>query len=103
MTVSVAVASVCAVFGLVGIGFYGLMMSRNLIKAVVALQIAVKGVLVAMVLAGKLNSQLAVAQSMALTVLVADTIVAVLGLALAVQIRRHFGSLDTTEISTLRK
>ena len=103
MTVSVAVAGGMAVLALIGISFYGLMLTRNLIKVGVALQIAVKGVLVGLILAGKLNSQLAVAQSMAFTVIVADTIIAVLGLALSVQIRRHFGTLDTNDISTLRK
>ena len=42
-------------------------------------------------------------QSLALTVVVADTIVAVIGLALAVQIRRHFGTLDIKALTTLRR
>jgi hydrogenase-4 membrane subunit HyfE len=35
-------------------------------------------------------------------VIVADTIVAVMGIALAVQIRRHVGTLDLRELSKLR-
>jgi NADH:ubiquinone oxidoreductase subunit K len=40
---------------------------------------------------------------MALTVIVADTIVAVVGLALAVQVRRHFGTLDLKSLSMLKR
>jgi len=41
-------------------------------------------------------------QSLAATVIVADTIVAVVALALAVQVRRRTGTLDLAKISSLR-
>ena len=58
---------------------------------------------VALVLAGNMNGKVNLGQSLALTVVVADTIVAVIGLALAVQIRRHFGTLDLKALTTLRR
>jgi len=70
---------------------------------VVALQVLVKGAMIFIVLAGHLVGQIEIGQSMALTVIVADTIVAVIGLALAVQIRRHFGTLDVKALTTLRR
>ncbi len=91
-----------AIIGLLGIGLYGLMASRNLIKVVVALQILVKGALLGLIAAGNANGQLGLSQSMALTVIVADTIVAVMGIALGVQIRRRTGSLDVRDLSRLR-
>ncbi len=90
------------VIGLLGIGFYGLMVSRNLIKIVIALQILVKAALLGLVAAGNVNGQIALGQSMALTVIVPDTIVAVMGIALGVQIRRRVGSLDLRDLSRLR-
>ena len=90
------------VIALLGIGFYGLLITRNLIKIVMVLQILIKGVILALVLAGKLGGNLGLGQSTAATVIVADTIVAVVGLALAVQVRRRFGTLDVPKISTLR-
>lgn len=90
------------VIGLLGIGFYGLMVCRNLIKIVVALQILVKAALLALMAAGNLNGQINLSQSMALTVIVADTIVAVMGIALGVQIRRRIGTLDVRELSRLK-
>lgn len=87
---------------LVGIGIYGLLMVRNLIKVVVALQIVVKGAVVALVAAGSASGQINLGQSIAVTVIVVDTIVAVVGLALAVQVRQRLGTLDLKGISTLR-
>src|SRR5512136_1264721 len=71
---------------LFAVSLYALLITRNLIKMVVVLQILVKAAILAFVLAGKLRGQENLGQSMALTVIVADTIVAVLGLSLAVQV-----------------
>jgi len=90
------------IFGLLGIGFYGLLITRNLIKVVMMLQILIKAVVLALVFAGKVSGNLGLGQSTAATVIVADTIVAVVGLALAVQVRRRFGTLDVPQISTLK-
>ncbi|MBK9210735.1 MAG: NADH-quinone oxidoreductase subunit K [Anaerolineales bacterium] len=88
--------------GLLGVGFYGLLITRNLIKTVMMLQILIKAVVLALVFAGKVSGNLGLGQSTAATVIVADTIVAVVGLALAVQVRRRFGTLDVPKISTLK-
>ena len=103
MNLNAASIAFIAVIGLLGIGLYGILITRNLIKVVVALQVLVKGAMIFIVLAGHLVGQIEIGQSMALTVIVADTIVAVIGLALAVQIRRHFGTLDIKALTTLRR
>jgi NADH:ubiquinone oxidoreductase subunit K len=95
--------AIVAVLGLFGIGLYGVLISRNLIKVVIGLQLAVKGAMVALVLAGRLSSQVDVGQSLALTVIVADTIVAVVALALAVRVRSKFGTLDIEALTNLRR
>lgn len=92
-----------AIIGLLGIGLYTLLISRNMIKIVVGLQILVKGAMLALIAAGQLAGQAEVGESLALTVIVADTIVAVVGLSLAVQVRRHFGTLDVRALSTLKR
>ena len=90
------------VIALLAVGFYGLLITRNLIKVVMVMQILIKAAILALVLAGKLSGNTGLGQSTAATVLVADTIVAVVGLALAVQVRRRFGTVDVPKISTLR-
>jgi NADH-quinone oxidoreductase subunit K len=55
-----------------------------------------------LVAAGSVSGQINLGQSLAITVIVADTVVAVIGIALGVQIRRHVGSLDVRDLSSLR-
>lgn len=90
------------VLGLLGVGLYGLLVLRNLIKIMVALQILGKAAILALVMSGQASGSLNLGQSLAVTVIVADTIVAVVGLALAVQVRRRFGTLDVKTLSTLK-
>ena|SRR5512139_841769 len=90
------------VVGLFCVGLYGLLVTRNLIKMVAVLQVLVKSAIIALVLAGKVSGQVNLGQSLAVTVIVADTVVAVIGLALAVQVRRHIGTLDLRDLSTLK-
>ncbi|MGB2897324.1 MAG: NADH-quinone oxidoreductase subunit K [Anaerolineales bacterium] len=90
------------VIGLVAAGFYGLLTTRNLIKVVIMLQVLVKAAVLGLITVGNASGQLNLTQSMAITVIVADTIVAVIGMAFAIQIRRHVGTLDTNELSSLR-
>jgi NADH-quinone oxidoreductase subunit K len=103
MTLSFPVLVSAAVVGLLGIGLAGLLVTRNLIKVVVGMQVMVKGGMLAMVLAGHLSGQLQTGAALALTVIVADTIVSVVALAFAVQVRRRFGTLDLGALSTLRR
>ena len=90
------------VLGLLLAGLYGLMIVRNLFKMIVALQILVKGAILALVAAGHATGQVQVGQSMAVTVIVVDTVVAVVALALAIQVKRRIGTLDARQLSSLR-
>lgn len=91
-----------AVVLLLAIGFYGLLANRHLIKLIICLQVLVKAAILALVAAGNAAGQPNLAQSMALTVIVVDTIAAVIGLALAVQVKRQTGLLDMADLSRLK-
>ena len=103
MNLPVPVIVLVIILCLAGTGLYCLLITRNLIKVIVALQLIIKGAMLAFVLAGNLTGQVNTGQTLALTVIVADTIVAVIGLALAVQIRLRTGSLDLKSLSKLKR
>ena len=103
MTISPTIVLVSGVIGLLGVGLYALLTIRNLFQIIIALQILVKATVLALVMGGKASGQLNLGQSLAMTVIVADTIVAVIGLALAVQVKRQLGTLDIKALSTLRR
>ncbi|MBN1230312.1 MAG: NADH-quinone oxidoreductase subunit K [Anaerolineales bacterium] len=99
------ILTVCfiGVIGLLGVGFYALLTTRHLIKLIIALQIMVKGAMLALIVAGKVSGQINLSQSLATTIVVADTIVAVIGMALAIQIKQQMGTLDIAELSKLKR
>lgn len=103
MTFSPLTIALLGVLGLFSIGLYGLLVIRNLIKIVIALQILAKAAALAMVVAGSAIGQINLGQSLAVTVIVADTMVAVVFLALAVQVRRRTGTLDAQQLSALKR
>jgi NADH-quinone oxidoreductase subunit K len=102
MTFSPLTIALLAILALFGIGLYGLLAVRNLIKIVIVLQILGKSALLALIAAGAASDQINLGQSLALTVIVADTVVAAIGLALAVQVRRQLGTLDVRELGKLK-
>ena len=80
------------------IGTYGLMVARSLLKIVISLQLMVKGAIIMLVVVGSLRGQLALGQSLAITVIAVDTLVAVIGLALVVQAKTKHGTLHIDQI-----
>jgi len=102
MDLSLLNVGAVAVLGLLGVGLYGLLVSRNLIKVVIALQLLGKAAVLGLLVAGKASGQMNLSQSLAITVIVADTIVAVVGMALAIQVRRQLRTLDVRELARLK-
>lgn len=102
MNYSLIEIALACILGLLGVGLYGLLTCRNLIRVVIALQILVKAAMLTIIAAGSARGQINLAQSMAITVIVADTIVAVIGIAFAIQVRRQLGTLDIKMLSSLR-
>ncbi len=88
-------------FILWGIGVYGLLIIRNMIKIVIAIQIMVKGAMLAFVAAGGINGHSNLGQSLALTIITADTVIAIIGLALAIRIQQRTGTLDVDKVINL--
>lgn len=88
---------------LFGVGVYGLLLSHHLIKIVIALQIIGKAVIIAFAAAGTMSERVQLAQSLIVTIIVADTMVAVISLALVIQVKQRLGTLDARELSNLRR
>jgi NADH-quinone oxidoreductase subunit K len=82
------------VIALMATGLYALLTVRNVIKLLIGLQLMAKAAILAFVLAGKASGEPMLGQSLAIAVIVADTVVAIVGLALAVRIRQRVGTLD---------
>lgn len=86
---------------LLGVSIYGLLTIRNFIKILIALQILVKAAMLALVFAGYQSGNPGMGQALGVTVIVADTIVIVIGLALAIRAQHQLGTLDIDQIVNL--
>ncbi|HSM57932.1 MAG TPA: NADH-quinone oxidoreductase subunit K [Candidatus Sulfomarinibacteraceae bacterium] len=103
MTLTPSTILVIGVIGLFAVGFYGMLVLRNLFHIIIALQILVKGAVLGLIAASSHVGQVNLGQSLAVTVIVADTAVAVVAMALAVQVKQRVGTLDVKALSTLRR
>ncbi|MEO0108284.1 MAG: NADH-quinone oxidoreductase subunit K [candidate division WOR-3 bacterium] len=76
------------------LGFAGLVMMRNAIKLLIAIEVLAKGVSLALVSSGYLQQNLSLMQTVIVTLIVVEVVVVAVALALIVNIHRVTGSLD---------
>jgi len=102
-------------FGLIFIGFYIILVKRNLIKVIIGFSILNTGINLFLIAIGYVKSGTApifsregievaymvdpVPQALVLTAIVIGVAVLALALALAVRLYRHYGTLDLREIT----
>jgi NADH:ubiquinone oxidoreductase subunit K len=84
------------------IGIYTLLFSRNLMRILIGLEILVKGVTLALVSAAHATNSLALGQTLFITMIVIEVIVAVIVLAFVVNVYRQTESLDIRNLTRLR-
>jgi len=82
------------------LGWICLISQRNAFKQVIGLKIMLQGVTLSLVLAGKLQENMNLAQTMIISALIVETIVIALALAMIVSI---FRSIPDGDIDLLRK
>jgi len=82
------------------LGWICLISQRNAFKQVIGLKIMLQGVTLALVLAGKLQENMNLAQTMVISALIVETIVIALALAMIVSI---FYNIPSGDIDLLRK
>jgi multisubunit Na+/H+ antiporter MnhC subunit len=84
------------------IGIYCTLMTYNLVRALIGLEILVKAVTLLLVVAGYVSGHEALAQSLVITLIVIEVVVMTVAVGIVVGIRGHIGSLDTRQIRNLK-
>ena len=95
------VASVLSV-ALFALGLLGLLTQRRVIKQVFGLKIMLQGVSLALIQSGRLNGNLFAAESMVISALIVESVVMAVGLALIVNVYRHYPSGDVDDLNRLQ-
>ena len=84
------------------VGFYTLMTTKNLIRALIGLEVLTKGVTLLIVLAGRVSAQTGLAQALAITLIVIEVAVIVAAISIVLCVHRNTGSVDTTQLQNVK-
>jgi NADH-quinone oxidoreductase subunit K len=84
------------------VGFYCLLTTRNLIRALIGLEILTKGVTLLLIAAGHAVGKEALAQSLAITLIVIEVAVIVVAVSIVLCIYKRTDNLETSSIREIK-
>ena len=84
------------------IGLYSILATRNLLRALIGLELLIKAVTLLIVVVGYLSGHIALTQAMIITIIVIEVVVVVVAVGVVIGVRGHTGSLDTRNIRDLK-
>jgi NADH:ubiquinone oxidoreductase subunit K len=91
-----------AVVVLFCIGLYIMIVTKNMLRILIGIEIIAKGVTLALITAGSVNGKLAFSQTLAITVIVFELVFVVIALAIVMIIQKNKRSLDIRELTKLK-
>lgn len=83
---------------LVGTGLYCVVVTRNLLRMLMGLELITKGITLLLVLAGHHTGHLASMQALLITLIVVEVVVIAVAAGLVINLYRHHGTLDVRSI-----
>jgi multisubunit Na+/H+ antiporter MnhC subunit len=83
-------------------GLYCILATRNMIRAIIGLELLIKAVTILFVAAGYLTGQMALAQSFVITMIVIEVVVVAIAGGVALRVFRHNDDLDVRKLKNLR-
>lgn len=93
---------IAAVALLFFVGIYSLLVSRNLIRVLIAVEILTKAATLMLILAGYFTGQPGLAQSFVITLIIIEVVVIAVAAGIVIGIFKHNETLDTRKISNLK-
>jgi len=83
-------------------GMFCLVRTYNLIRIIIAIELAMKAITLLLVFSGWVNGNLALAQTFVITMIVLEVIVAVVAAGIIVSLYRKNGNVDIRELTNLK-
>ena len=84
------------------VGMYCLLTTRNLVRALIGLEILTKGVTLLIILAGYVSGRVGLAQSLAITLIVIEVAVIVVAVGIVLGIYRRTEGIDSRSIREIK-
>jgi multisubunit Na+/H+ antiporter MnhC subunit len=83
-------------------GLYCILVTRNLIRAIIGLELLIKAVTLLLIVTGYVSGKSAFTQALVITVIVIEVVLAVVAGGIALRIFRYSGNLDARELNKLK-
>ena len=83
-------------------GCWCMIRTLHMLKITIGIEVAMKGVTLFLVLAGRVSGRVALSQTFVLTIIVIEVVVAVVGTGMAVGLFRKYGSMSVRNLSRLK-
>ena len=83
-------------------GAYCLIVTRNMIRAIIGIELLIKAVTLLIILVGNITGRMALAQGLVITIIVIEVVVAATAAGLALWVFRHTDSLDVRALRNLK-
>ena len=84
------------------IGLYCVLVTRNLMRVLIGLELLTKAVTLLLIVAGYATGREALAQAIVITLIVIEVVVIAVMAGVILSIYRHTGSLDASNIKSLK-
>ena len=84
------------------IGFYSILVSQNLIRTLIGMEILTKSVTLLIILAGYLTQKMGLAQAMAITLIIIEVALTVVAVGIVLCIFRHDNDIDAANLRNLK-
>ena len=83
-------------------GLYYLLVTTNLIRALIGVELMMKAVTLSLILAGRLTGHVGLAQSLVITLIVVEVVVMVVAVGLILLVHRHTNRLNARELNNIK-
>ena len=84
------------------IGLYCILVTLNLVRALVGIEILMKAVTLLLVIAGFICGKSALAQSLVITLIVIETVFIAVAMGIVLSVHKNIGSLETKNLTKLK-
>lgn len=83
-------------------GLYCILVTRNLMRVLIGLELLTKAVTLLLIVAGYVTGRMALAQAVVITLIVIEVVVIAVMAGVILSIYRHTGSLDASNLKSLK-
>lgn len=93
---------IVAVVLVLGVGAYSLIVTRNLMRILLSVEILMKGATLLLIGAGYITGDMATAQAFVITVIIIEVVLLVVATGIVLGVYKANGTLNTRELNNLK-